>query len=65
MYVPGSVKIDLDAPASLSAMECQIQQAGREARQDALKQAIRQSEAQQQTCPACGSEQRHACGTKR
>jgi hypothetical protein len=65
MYVTVSVKIDLDATASLSALECQIQQAGREAMQAALKQAIHQREAQQQGCPACGSEQHHACGTKR
>ena len=59
-----SLKIELDANANLSDMERQIQAAGREAMQDALKQAIRQSEDHQKTCPACGSEQQTQ-GTKR
>lgn len=64
MYVTVSLKIELDANANLSDMERQIQAAGREAIQDALKQAIRQSEDHQKTCPACGSEQQTQ-GTKR
>lgn len=65
MYVTVSLKIELDANASLTDMERQIQAAGREAMKDALKQAIRQSEDHQKTCPACGSEQQHTQGTKR
>ena len=65
MYVTVSLKIDLDATASLTEMECQIQAAGRGAMQEALKQAIHQREVQQQTCPACGSEQQRTHGTKR
>ena len=65
MYVTVSLKIELETNASLSEMERQIQAAGRAAMQDALKRAIRQSEAHLQTCPACGSEQQHAHGTKR
>ncbi len=65
MYVTVSLKIELDATASLPDLERQIQAAGREAMQDALKQAIRQSEAQQQVCPACGSTRQRSHGTKR
>jgi hypothetical protein len=59
MYVRVSLKIDLDASAPLSDMERQIQQAGRAAMTEALKQAISQSEEQQKCCPAYGSEQAH------
>jgi hypothetical protein len=65
MYVTVSVKIDLDATASLSDKERQIQEAGRAAMQAALKQAIQQREEEQQTCPACGSGQLRSQGTKR
>src|SRR5512146_1906968 len=65
MYVTVSLKIELDANASLTEMERQIQEVGREAMKAALKQAIRQSEEYQQTCPACGSEQQQTQGTKR
>ncbi len=65
MHITVSVKIDLDATASLSDMEHHIQTAGRAAMQEALAQAIRQREAQHQTCSHCGSEQLHAYGTKR
>ncbi len=65
MYVTVSLKIDLAATASLTEMEQQIQEAGRAAMQAALKQAIRQREDQQPTCPACGSEHQQTHGTKR
>ncbi len=65
MYVRVSLKIELDASASLSEMEQQIQQAGRVAMQEALAQAIRQSEEQQRSCPACGSQQVRTRGTTR
>jgi hypothetical protein len=64
MYVTVSLKIDVDATASLSDLERQIQEAGRAAMQEALKQAIHQREGQQ-TCPACGSGQTRTHGTKR
>ena len=64
MYVTVSLKIELDATASLSQMERQIQEAGRAAMQEALKQAIHQSEEQHKQCPACGSQQVQAQGTK-
>jgi transposase-like protein len=65
MYITGSLKIERAAHARLTEMEGQIQAAGRAAMKAALKQAISQSEDHQQTCPACGSEQQHAQGTKR
>src|SRR5579875_2780762 len=65
MYVTVSLKIEFDASATVSEMERQIQQAGRQAMQAALAQAIRQSEEQQQQCPVCGSAQVRTRGTKR
>ena len=59
MYVTVSLKIDIDASASLGEMEQQIQQAGREAMKEGLKQAMRHIEGQEKTCPHCGSEQVH------
>lgn len=41
MYVTVSLKIEVDATATLSQLEQQIQAAGREAMKEALKQAIR------------------------
>jgi hypothetical protein len=65
MYVTVSLKIELDASASLGQMEHRIQEGGREGMKDALKQAIRQSEEQQKKRPACGGEQGHKEGTVR
>jgi len=65
MYVTVSLKIELKANASLTDMERQIQAAGSAAMQAALKEAIRQSETTQHTCPRCGSEQQEPHGTKR
>lgn len=65
MYVTVSLKIELDARASLGEMEEQIQQAGREVMKEGLKQAVRQSEEQEKSCPHCGSERVHSQGTKR
>jgi len=64
MYVTVSLKIELDATATLSQMERQIQEAGREAMKQALKQAIRQSEEQEPNCPRCGCKQVQTRGTK-
>src|SRR5579859_1929593 len=65
MYMTVSLKIELDATASLAQMEQQTQEAGRAAMKEALKQAIGQHEEQSSRCPACGSEQVHSRGTKR
>ena len=65
MYVTVSLKIEINANASLSEMEKQIQQGGREAMKEALKQAIGQSEEQEKTCPECASERVQTQGSKR
>ena len=65
MYVTVSLKIEIDARARLSDMESQIQQAGREVMKEGLKQALRQIEEQEKTCPHCGSERVQTQGTKR
>lgn len=65
MYVTVSLTIEIDASTSLSAMERQIQQAGREVMKEALQQAIHQSGEQTKTCPAWGSERVQTPGTKR
>jgi hypothetical protein len=65
MYVTVSLKIELDATASLSQMEQQIGEAGRAAMKEALGQAIQWTEEQQKRCPACGSEHVQTQGTKR
>jgi hypothetical protein len=58
-YVTVSLSVELDATATLSDRERQVQEAGREAMREAWKQAIRQSEEQRSACPLCGSKQRH------
>ena len=65
MHVTVSLTIEIDASASLSDMERQIRQAGREGMKAALKQALRQIAEQAKTCPECGSNQVHTQGTKR
>jgi hypothetical protein len=65
MCVIVSLKIELDATAPLSQLECQIEEAGRAAMKAALKQAIEQNEKQHHTCPRCGSDQVQTQGTKR
>ncbi len=65
MQVTVSLKIELDATTPLHQMEQQIQEAGRAAMREALKQAIRQHEEQAQPCPACGNTQCQRLGTKR
>ena len=64
MYVTVSLKIEVDATATLSQLEQQIQAAGREAMKEALKQAIRAVE-EQPICLECGSEHLRTQGTKR
>jgi hypothetical protein len=65
MQVTVSCKIDLDATASLSQWERQIQEAGREAMKDALKQALGKHEEQHKQCPGCGSQQGKGEGAKK
>ena len=65
MQVQVSLKIEIAASASLTQMEQQIQEAGRQAMREALKQAIRQWEDQTATCPHCGGKQRRLEGTTR
>ncbi len=65
MYVTVSLKIEIEASASLGELEVQIQQAGREVMKAGLKQALRHIEEQEKTCPHCGSEQVQTQGTKR
>lgn len=65
MYVTVSLKIELEATATLSQLESQIEEVGRAAMQAALQPVIQQQEALESTCPWCGSDQCHAQGTKR
>jgi transposase len=65
MHVTVSLKIELEATTPLSQLESQVEEAGRAAMQAALQQAIQQQEAQETTCPWCGSDQCHTQGTKR
>ena len=65
MQVQVSLTIEIGASASLTQMEQQIQEAGRQAMREALKQAIRQGEDQTVTCPHCGQKQRRVEGTTR
>jgi hypothetical protein len=65
MHVQVSLKIELEATASLSEMEQQIQEAGQQARREAMKQAIRHWEDQHPACPHCGATQRQLEGTTR
>ena len=65
MQVQVSLTIELDATASLSQMEQQIQQAGQQAMRQAYKQVIRHWEEQHPSCPHCGEKQRRLEGTTR
>src|SRR5215471_15544308 len=65
MQVQVSLKMELAASASFTEMEQQIQEAGRQAMREALKQAIRHWEEQRSSCPHCGEKQRRLEGTVR
>jgi transposase-like protein len=65
MQVQVSLTIEIDATASLTHMEEQIQQAGQQAMREALKQTIRHWEEHRSTCPHCGHQQRRLEGTVR
>src|SRR2546426_8710113 len=65
MQVQVSLKIEIAATASLTEMEQQIQEAGKPAMREALKQAIKQWEEQKKTGPHCGQQQRRLEGTVR
>jgi hypothetical protein len=65
MQVQVSLTIEIEASASLTEMEEQIQAAGQQAMRQALKQTIRKWEEQRPTCPYCGAKQRRLEGTVR
>jgi hypothetical protein len=65
MQVQVSLTIEIEASASLTEMEEQIQAAGQQAMRQAMKQAVRQWEDQHQSCPHCGEKQRRLEGTVR
>src|SRR6266566_10049606 len=58
MQVQVSLTIEIGATADLAEMEQQIQDLGQQAMREALKQAIRHWEDQQQAYPHCGATQR-------
>jgi hypothetical protein len=65
MHVQVSLTIEIAASASITEMEQSIQEAGQQGMREALKQAIRHWEDQNQTCPSCGEKQRRLEGTTR
>ena len=65
MQVQVSLTLEISATASISQMEEQIQEAGRQAMRAALKQAIRHWEEQHRACPHCGEKQHRLKGTAR
>ncbi len=65
MHVQLSLKIELEATASLTQMEQRIQEAGQQAMREAMKQAVRHWEDQHPACPHCGATQRRLEGTTR
>lgn len=65
MQVQVSLTIEIDATASLTQMEEQIQQVGQQAMRQAFKQVIRHWEEQRPSCPHCGDKQRRLEGTTR
>ena len=66
MHKTVSLKIEIDARASLCEMERRIQQAGRELMKEGPKQALSlPRRGQEKTCPHRGSERVQLQGTKR
>ena len=65
MHVQVSLKLELEATASVTQMEQEIQQAGQQAMREAFKQAIRQREEQRGGCPFCGQHEYRLEGTVR
>ena len=65
MHVQVSLIIEIEATASITEMEQHIQEVGQQAMREAMKQAIRHGEDQQQACPHCGGMQRRLEGTVR
>jgi 4-hydroxy-3-methylbut-2-en-1-yl diphosphate synthase IspG/GcpE len=61
MHVHVSLTIEIGATASISEMEQRIQEAG----QQAMREALKQGEDQQVSCPHCGQKQRRLEGTVR
>ncbi len=54
MHVQVSLTLEIAASASLAEMDQQIQEVGKPAMREALKQAIRHWEEQTPACPHCG-----------
>ena len=65
MHVQVSLKIELEATASLTQMEERMQEAGQQVMREAMKQAIRHWEGEHPACPHCGATQRRLEGTVR
>jgi hypothetical protein len=65
MQVSVSLTVDIEASASISEMEEQIQEAGQQAMRRAMKEAVRQWEDQQGICSYCGQAQGRLEGTTR
>src|SRR6266568_2633061 len=65
MHVQVSLTLEISATASIAEMEQRIQEAGKPPMREALKQAIRQWEDQNHTCPSCREKQRRLEGTTR
>ncbi len=65
MQVQVSLTLEIGASASIAEMEQRIQEAGKPPMREALKQAIRQWEDQNHTCPSCKEKQRRLEGTTR
>ncbi len=65
MHVQVSLKIEIEATASLTQMEERMQEAGQQVMREAMKQAIRHREDYMPSCPHCGGMQRRLEGTVR
>ncbi|MBV9230763.1 MAG: hypothetical protein JOZ18_15755, partial [Chloroflexi bacterium] len=63
MHIQVSLIVDIDASASLSTIEHQIQEAGHQSMRQALQQAVHQWEREHRSCPSCGSGQVRLEGT--
>ncbi|MBO0778641.1 MAG: hypothetical protein J2P37_07405 [Ktedonobacteraceae bacterium] len=63
MQVQVSLNIDIEATASISQMEQDIQAAGQQAMREAFKHTVRQWEEQHRPCPQCGQQPSRLEGT--
>ena len=65
MHVQVSLTIEIEASAGIAVMDQQIQAVGQQAMRQAMKQASRQWEEENQMCPHCGETARRLEGTAR